>query len=446
MAASTSAFSSRLGFILAAAGSAVGLGNIWGFPTQAASNGGGAFLLVYLVLVFVLAYPMLVAELTIGYHRQSNPVAALRDLSDVPFWRRAGVVSALTGLTVLSLLLSFYAIIAGWLFAYMAGFLFELAGLDAVAKWLTEFSDSRNLSMMLGFMLLTIFVVRAGVKSGIERWSRLLMPVLVLLLIGMAAYILTLPGAMEGLEHYLIPDISRVLDANLLLSATGQAFFSFSIGVCVMMTYGSYLPRQTNLPKAAASVALIDTGIAFLAGLLILPAMFVAEHQGVTIYADDGSLLSSDTLIFNVLPSMFDTMGNIGLLAGSVFFALLVIAALTSTISMLEAPVNAISQELEQPRHKMVWVIGGAVCLISTLIVFNFGTLFGFVVTLTTVYMQPLLALVFALLLSWVLHRNALLKTLKEGNPQLENSWFWKIWPWYVKFICPVLILLVFIQ
>jgi len=443
MALKSPAFSSRIGFILAAAGSAVGVGNIWGFPTQAAQNGGGAFLLVYLLMVALLAYPMLVAELTIGRMRQRNPVEALRSLSEKPFWRGFGAFTGIVGLIVLSLILSFYAIVSCWLLAFMFAPLAELLGFHSAATWLTDFGVERNLIMMVLFLVLTIHVVRSGVTDGIERWSRRLMPLLFVLLIAMALYILTLPGAMNGLKMYLTPDFEQVTNPNLVIRAMGQAFFSLSLGVCCMMTYGAYLSKDEHLPKTAGWVAGLDTSVAFLAGLLILPAMFAAQELGVVIYDQAGQLLSSDTLVFNVLPAMFDSMGHAGLWVGLAFFALMVIAAITSSISMLEAPVNALVEETGQSRAQMVWVVGATIGLISAIIIYNFSSLFGAVVTFTTVYMQPLLALVFGLLLTWILRQHFLLKALQEGAPEIDKSWFWKVWPWYVKFICPVLILLV---
>ncbi|WP_404399233.1 sodium-dependent transporter [Idiomarina seosinensis] len=440
------AFASRLGFILAAAGSAVGVGNIWGFPTQAASNGGGAFLLVYLIMIALLAYPMLVAEVTIGHIRRQNPIEALRHLSSRPFWRRFGFLSGLTGLLVLTLILSFYAIVSGWLVAYMLAPLLQLVGQDSLADWLLQFSHTRNLLTMLAFMLLTIYVVRSGVNSGIERWSRRLMPLLFILLIGMAGYILTLDGALQGLTMYLIPDFSAISDPQLIIRAMGQAFFSLSLGVCVMMTYGAYLSEKENIPKTAAWVAGIDTSVAFLAGLLILPAMFVAQNNGVAIYAEDGSLLSADTLVFSVLPTLFDTLGAAGPFVAIGFFLLMVIAAITSSISMLEAPVNALREEAGCERGKGVWIIAAVVTALSTLIIFYFDTLFTLVITLSTVYMQPIMALIFALMLTWVLRQHRLLKALQQGAPDIHKSLFWKIWPWYVKFVCPLLIILVIWQ
>jgi len=446
MATQKPAFASRLGFILAAAGSAVGVGNIWGFPTQAASNGGGAFLLVYLVMILLLAYPMLVAEITIGRLKRTNPIDALRSMSEHKLGRMFGAIAGIVGLLVLALILSFYAIVSGWLLSYMLAPLMTLIGLNATATWLTEFSVERNLIAMLVFMLLTVYVVRGGVNQGIERWSRRLMPMLFVLLIGMAFYILAQPGASEGLIMYLRPDFSEVFKPELIISAMGQAFFSLSLGVCVMMTYGAYLSNQENIPKTAGWVTLIDTSVAFLAGLLILPAMFVAQNNGVEIYAADGTLKSADTLVFTVLPAMFDSLGVAGLFVAFAFFLLMLIAAITSSISMLEAPVNALREELNLERHSGTWAIATIVTLISGVIVVNFESLFGAVITFSTVYMQPIMALVFGVMLTWILRQHILLKALQQGAEDIERSLFWKIWPWYVKFICPILIALVIWQ
>ncbi|MET4695950.1 sodium-dependent transporter [Endozoicomonas lisbonensis] len=441
-----SVFSSRLGFVMAAAGSAVGVGNIWGFPTQVADHGGAAFILVYLLMVVVLAYPMLVAEMTIGRMAQKNPVAAMGSLSDKPFWKKTGAIVGVAGIITLSLIISFYAIISGWLLAFMLEPLAKLTGMTGLASWLTSFSTSLNLIAMVAFMALTIHVVRAGVSNGIERWSKKLMPMMFILLIGLVAYIMTLEGAEQGLTMYLKPDFSHILEPSLLVNAMGQAFFSLSLGVCAIMVYGSYLSEKESLPKTAAMVTALDTSVALLAGLLVIPAMTVAQANGVTIYAADGTLLESDTLVFTVLPALFNSMGAAGSIVAMAFFTLMSIAALTSAISMLEAPVNTVCEQLKSCRSRMSIVIGGAVSVVSAIIILNFEALFGLVVTLTTVYGQPLLALLFGLMLTWVLRRDRLLNELKKGSPDMEQSLFWKIWPWYVKFICPVLMLFVLLK
>jgi NSS family neurotransmitter:Na+ symporter len=434
-------FSSKFGFIMAAAGSAVGLGNIWGFPTQTASNGGAAFLFVYLAMVCVLAYPMLVAELTIGRYGQSNPIQSLKKVW--PKGKLGAVLLGTTAMTVASLILSFYAIVAGWLVGEFAGSGFEIIGMEGAAEWVTSFGDTRNLLLMVIFMAMTAHVVKNGVHDGIEAWSSRLMPILFILFGVLILYIFTQDGAMEGLEMYLIPDFSMITP-KLLVSAMGQSFFSLSLGCATIMVYGSYLSKNVNLPKTAMQVAMVDTAVAIGAGLLILPAMFVAKHNGVEIFSETGELLSSDTLVFTVLPSMFHTMGTMGTVVSLVFFLLMMIAALTSSISMLEVPVACAIEELNQKRTTAVLWIAGVITAISAVIVFNFGALFGLVIKITTVYGQPLLGLCWALMVGWLWSRDKVLQEIKQGYPELEKGLFWKIWPWYVRVVCPVLMLMVF--
>ncbi|MGR2766484.1 sodium-dependent transporter [Photobacterium ganghwense] len=440
MAGNREHFGSRMGFILAAAGAAVGLGNIWGFPTQAASNGGGAFLLVYLLMILVVAFPMLIVEMAIGRHGQANPIDSMRSLSANPLAKKAGAVVGSIGLMVPCLVLAFYSIVAGWLITFLLAAITDIIGLQAATEWLKGFSVSRNLFGAAIFYLLTILIVQSGVKQGIEKWSTRLMPALFVLFGLMFLYIMTQDGAMEGLKHYLVPDFSKVLEPKLLLAAMGQGFFSLTIGGCSMLIYGSYLSKQENLPKMAMSVTLVDTAVAFIAGLVVLPAMFVAMQKGVAIYAEDGSLLSSDTLVFTVLPMLFDSLGFVGQLLAVVFFVLMTIAALTSSISMLECPVALVSERFNTARKPTSWVLGGVIALFSAVIIFNFGALFGLVATVATQYFQPVAALLFTLFGGWVWSRHSKLKELSEGCPDLERSLFWKIWPLYLKVVCPILV------
>ncbi|WP_087019767.1 sodium-dependent transporter [Thaumasiovibrio subtropicus] len=437
-------FSSKIGFILAAAGSAVGLGNIWGFPTQAASNGGGAFLLIYLFMVFLLGYPLLVAELAIGRYSQANPIKSSGAIMPKGL-AGSGRALAVVGLITASCILSFYAILAGWLLGFFISPLLEIVGFTEAATWLETFSTGRNLLLMGLFMAATIYIVKSGVAEGIERWSTRLMPVLVVLFLVLIAYIMTQSGAMAGLKMFLVPDFSQV-DSGMIHSAMGQAFFSLSLGACTMMVYGSYLRKDADLPKTAGQVALIDTGIAFIAGLLIMPAMFVAQNNGVKIFDEAGNLESSGDLVFEVLPAMFETMGGAGLLVSIIFFALMVIAALTSSISLLEVPVSTASEELNLPRSTSSWLIGGVISVLSVAIIFNFGWLFDAVIVASTEYAQPILGVVFALLVGWVWKRDGLLSELRQGAPEMETSLFWKIWPWYVRVVCPAMLLFVFLS
>ena len=444
MSASRGEFSSRFGFIMAAAGSAVGLGNIWGFPTQTASNGGAAFLVAYLVLAFCLAYPALMAELVIGRHGQANAVTSLRKVTNQAWQKKFAFMVGFGGIICAGLILSFYAIVAGWMLSATLEPVAQLAGQEQAGTWLSEQSLSRNLLFTATFIILTVAIISKGVENGIEKWSKRLMPALLGILFMLIIYVMTQDGAMEGLKAYLVPDFSSILNPELLVNALGQAFFSLSLGTSVMIIYGSYISKKENLVSLGAYVTLIDVFIAFVAGLLIIPAMYVAQAQGVQIFSAEGALLSEDTLVFQVLPALFTSMGDVGIFVGFAFFALMSIAALTSSISMLEAPVSYAVERFALKRVQATWIIGGIIALISFTIVFNLGTLFGFVITLTTKIGQPILGLMCCIFVGWIWHRASLLKEIQQGCPEAANSFFWKVWPWYIKFICPLAISLVF--
>lgn len=435
-------FTSSFGFIMAAAGSAIGLGNIWGFPTQTAQNGGAAFVVFYLIMAFVVGYPVLLAEFTIGRHAQSNPVGAYKS---IPGGKRFVPVGFL-GLITVGLILSFYSIIAGTMIAYFIDPILRFVGANQVATWVTSQGVGSNMLFASVFFFLTILIVAAGVKNGIEKWSSRLMPTLLFILILLVIYVLTLDGAMEGLKKYLLPDFNKVLNPKLFISALGQAFFSLSLGVGSMLVLASYTSKKENIVRLGRLVTLCDVGIAFLAGLLIIPAMYAAAASGTQIFDEAGELISGPNLIFQVLPALFNTMGPIGLILSIVFFFLMVIAALTSTISMLEVPVAYAVDNRNIDRRKASIAIGLFFWAVSMIIALNFDLLFNFVVVLTTQYIQPLLGLFICIFVGWVMNRNSLLQELKQGNPEIENSLFMKVWPFFVRIISPILILLIFAQ
>lgn len=439
-------FSSRLGFIMAAAGAAVGLGNIWGFPTQVAENGGAAFVIVYLILTMILAYPVLMAEINIGRYAQSNMIDAMQSISESQSAKKLGKASGWWGLGVVCFILSFYSIIAGWMIAHFFQSLSLIVGWTALADWLVTFSIERNIVFSIAFSLLTILIISRGVTDGIEKWSSRLMPVLFILIVSMIAYVATLEGAAEGWRVYAVPDFSKILQPSLLVSAMGQAFFSLSLGVGTMLIYGSYISKKENLVSLGFSVALVDSGIAILAGMLIIPAMYVALHNGVTIFDESGVLIDGDQLIFTVIPALFNTMGEAGNYVSAAFFLLMSIAALTSSISMLEVPVAYSLERRPGSRKIRTLAIGLGILLLSIIVIFNFEALFGFIVKITTVYSQPLISLIMCVYVGWVWHRNKLLEELKQGNELIESSWFWRVWPYYVKFVCPIIIALMFLQ
>ncbi|RZO80351.1 MAG: sodium-dependent transporter, partial [Halieaceae bacterium] len=318
--------------------------------------------------------------------------------------------------------------------------------LTASSEWLVTFTVPRNLSLMLIFMALTMTVVLGGVEDGIERWSRRLMPLLIATLIALALYVLTLEGALKGLSIYLLPDFGKVLSGDLLIDALGSAFFSLSLGVGTMLIYGSYLSDAENVPRVGAQVALLDVGIAVLAGFLILPAMYVADARGVAIFNEAGGLLSEDTLIFTVLPALFETIDTVGIFLATAFFILMSIAALTSSISMLEVPVAYLIERHHLSRGRATLLAGGIIAGFSALVVLNFGTLFGAVITISTRYGQPLLGILICIFAGWLWQRDALLRELRKNDVDAENRLFWRIWPMYVKWLCPVIIGIILIQ
>ena len=438
-------FSSRLGFVMAAAGSAVGLGNIWGFPAQVASNGGAAFVAIYVLLAFILAYPVLMVELAIGRHSRSNMVEALEGMSSTTTSKAIGKGVGYWGLITAGMILAFYAIVGGWMIAFCLQTVATMLGFTEVGTWLVTFGTPRNLIFCGLFSGLTAAIVYGGVSNGIEKWSSRLMPMLLILLVLLIVYVASQAGAAEGFKAYLQPDFSQ-LSPQLIISAMGQAFFSLSLGVGTMLIYGSYVSSQENLPKLGATVAAVDIGIAIMAGMLIIPAMYVAQHNGVTIYDDSGALIASDQLVFTVMPALFETIGSTGVLIGFAFFALMAIASLTSSISMLEVPVSYVVEKHNFSRLRAVIIIGGIIFAASCAIIFNFGTLFGFFIQASTEFSEPLIGAMLCVYAGWVWARDQKLAALTDGYANVEQSWFWRVWPWYVKFVCPVVIVIVFAQ
>ena len=348
-------FSSRMGFILAAAGSAIGLGNIWRFPYTAGQGGGAAFVAAYLGFVLVIGVPVLLAELSLGRKSGSNAVGAFKAILPGSWWPYVGGLGVLTGFGILS----FYSVVAGWTLSYAwdavmgafaDGMTMEQSGAHFAA--LTKGTVSPIVFAGL-FLVLTALVVRGGVSGGIERASKILMPVFFVVLLILVVRSLTLPGASKGIEFLFSPDFSK-LTPLVLMNALGQALFSLSLGMGAMITYGGYLQKDENLPLVAVCVALFDTLIALLAGLIIFPALFSAGAE-----PDQGA-----GLVFVVLPTIFDQLPA-GQLFSVAFYGLLGIAALTSTISLLEVVVAYFVGERGWSREKSVWIVTGAIFLLA---------------------------------------------------------------------------------
>jgi len=330
-------WSSRTGFILAAAGSAIGLGNIWRFPYVAGENGGAAFVLMYIVFVAVIGLPYMFAEFALGRATTKNPVGAIQAVHPGSAWRLVGLLGVLTGVGILS----FYGVIAGWTF----GYIFK----SAVGKTGDFGGFIANPGMVLflfaAFMAMTTGIVYGGVRGGIEKWSKILMPVLLALLVALIIYANTLEGASKGLSFYLHPDFSKVT-GRTALAALGQAFFSLSLGMGCMVTYGSYAAKDENMAVSGFAIGLFDTLIAFFAGLIIFPALFAMGQDPQ----------AGPTLVFVVLPELFARMPG-GVVVGVLFFILLSVAALTSTISLLEVATAYVVDEHRRPRKHVVWAM-----------------------------------------------------------------------------------------
>lgn len=446
MATSTSdqrgTWNSKLGFILAAAGSAVGLGNIWRFPTETAENGGAAFLIIYLICTFVIGFPVMMAELSIGRSTQKNPVGAFKALSNNKFFPFVGMWGILCGVMILS----FYTVVAGWTLSYVFVQIFNFIGLETYATILSDPENGWvNALFAAIFMITTILIIRGGVSDGIERATKLMMPLLVLILLLMTGFTLTLDGAAEGVRVYLTPDFSKV-DGSLVLSALGQAFFSLSLGMGALITYGSYLSRKENVAAAAAAVTFSDVSIAFLAGFLILPAMFVAQAQGEQIFTDGGALLAGPALIFQVLPSVFDQIGGLfGLLLSVTFFLLLSIAALTSTISLLEVPVSYTIDELGWKRKSAALRVGLFILIVSLIISFNISLIDHIDFIFSTMGL-PIGGLLISVFVGYVWKTSNAVKEIELGHESFTSTLVGKLWPFFIKVVCPVLIFIVILQ
>ena len=347
-------FSNRLGFILAAAGSAVGLGNIWKFPFEVANGGGAAFVLVYLIFAFVLCFPVMVTEVAIGRKTVRNPIGAFEKLG-FKKWKFIGFLGILCGI----LILSFYNVVAGWAFGYFIEMLLGNFGIgDNFEGFVKDIAKVGGYA--IAFMLMTAFIVSKGVSGGIERLAKILMPTLIIMILLLVAYSLTLPNAIEGLKYYLIPDFSKLTDVNTLGGALRQAFFSLSLGMGALITYGSYLGKKENIIASSAYITLMDVGIAFIAGLMMFPLV------ACSLEGDMSNVTGGAGLIFQTLPGIFEMLGpNLGVAVGSFFFLLLSFAALTSTVSLLEVPVSYVVDEYKMPRNKGVIIMSAIIFIVG---------------------------------------------------------------------------------
>lgn len=409
-------FGSKLGIIMATAGSALGLGNIYRFPCEAGANGGGAFLIVYLAIALVIGTPLMISEFVIGRRSHSNPIGAFRLLSGK---RNVWPVVGYLGVLCAFLILAFYTTVAGWTLGYLGKSVanhFAGQDLGQIQAQFTAFTNHPWLPLLcqMLFLAMTAFVVARGVKNGIERWSKILMPMLLVIMVVLCVKSLTLSGAGDGLRFLFRPDFSKI-DGHVLISALGQSFFSLSIGMGALITYGSYIGSKDNMTSSAVSVVLADTLVAVLAGVIIFPAAFTFGIQ-----PEAGA-----SLAFTTLPMIFQQMTG-GYIFCLLFFLLLVIATLTSTISLLEVIVAALSEELQVSRTKaaIVGTLGTAVIGLLATLSFRDGssllvggkTVFDLLDHLTASYFMPIGGLLIVLFVGWKMKRADVMDELTNGG------------------------------
>jgi neurotransmitter:Na+ symporter, NSS family len=439
---------SRVGFILAAAGSAIGLGNIWKFPYIAGEHGGAAFIFIYLICIGIIGLPVLVAEVLIGRTGKKNPVGSFKKLSNSKIWSSVGAMGVVAGF----LILSYYIVIAGWSVGYIVeaakGTFYEFNQSNTSSAYFESLTQNTvwSIGFMILFLLLTMSFVYFGIQKGIERGSKIMMPVLLILLIISAIKGISLPGSEKGISFLLEPNWELV-NAQSILVALGHAFFTLSLGMGAMMTYGSYLNKESNIFGSSLQIVLLDTLIALIAGLAIFTAVFATQQ--------DPS--AGPGLIFHTLPVVFTKMPG-GYIFSILFFLLLSIAALTSAISLLEVVVSYFVDEKGWTRHSAVIVFGGVTFVIGIPSALSFNILSDFHIFglnffdladfLTSNLMLPLGGMLISIFVAWVWGFDKSLKELKLGAETLFDNYpivitFWKI---FVKYFAPILIFLVLLN
>lgn len=448
--AARGAFSNKLGFILAAAGSAVGLGNIWKFPFEVEAGGGAAFVVLYLIFCFLLCYPVMITEVAIGRKTNKNAVGAFSALG-YKNWRYVGLLGIVAGVIILS----FYNVVAGWAFGY---FLEMVQGnFDIGTNFGGFVSDIGKVGLYaVIFMLATAFIVSKGVSGGIERAAKILMPTLIIMILSLVVYSFTLPNAMTGVKYYLVPDFSE-LNLRTIGGALRQAFFSLSLGMGALITYGSYLSKKENIISSAAYITLFDVGIAFIAGLMMFP--LVAYNTG----GDMTNIQGGAGLIFVTLPQVFQSLGpTLGIVIGSFFFLLLSFAALTSTVSLLEVPVSYVVDEYKVGRNKGVIVMAVIIFIagLPSLVGNGYSAFFTSFVTYLgaespTDFMTFLGHLADVMLLlggalmvtfaAYVWKKENLHAELAEGYESYQDSILKKLISFAVSYLSPILLIILFV-
>jgi NSS family neurotransmitter:Na+ symporter len=431
----------KVGFILAAAGSAIGLGNVWKFPYITGENGGAVFVFVYLLCIIIIGLPIMLAELSIGRKTQRNPVGAFKLLKPNSLWLFVGSLGIMAGFVILS----YYSVVAGWMIAYaykaVTGLFQNFTAPESAGEHFSQFSADPMWSIVIHaiFMILCILIVSKGIKGGIERWSKILMPVLFFILLLLVVRGITLPGASKGLAFLFKPDLAN-LTPRAALIALGHAFFTLSLGMGAMITYGSYMSHSDNVPYNGVMVVFLDTLIALLAGVAIFTSVFAMKLDPT----------AGPGLVFHVLPAVFQKMPS-GTIFGTLFFLLMSIAALTSGISLLEVVSAYFIDERGWKRQKAVAIMGTIVFLIGVPSALSFGVMrnmtyffkmnfFDFVDFLSANYMLPIGGLMIAVFTGWVWGSKRAIEEMRKGNPNFLSAPYWSF---LIRFISPIAVFII---
>lgn len=437
-----SKFSSRLGYVLAVAGSAVGLGNIWRFPYLAAKYGGGIFLLVYLILTVTFGYVLIVSETALGRMTQKSPIGAFKSFGQGIWYKIGGWINAVIPIVIVP----YYSVIGGWVIKYLVEYVKGNAEILAQDNYFNNFiSDSFNVEFwFVIFALFAFLTILGGVKNGVERSCKVMMPLLVLLAIMVVIYSVTRPGAIEGVKYLLIPNFDN-FSMMTIVAAMGQMFYSLSIAMGILYTYGSYLEKDVDIEKSTKQVELFDTAIAILAGLMIIPAVFAFSTEAAA------SLQAGPSLMFITLPKVFASMGA-GTIAGILFFLLVFFAALTSAISLLETSVSSLSQQFRISRNKAIFIMAVVMLVFGTTSCLGYGvwdfiSIFGmafldFYDFLTNSIMMPIAALATCILIIKVVGFQKIIDEVKISSPFKRE----KMYVFFMKYLASFFLIIILLS
>ena len=438
-----STFSGKLGFVLSAAGASVGLGNIWRFPYLAAKYGGGIFLLVYIVLALTFGYAMIVAETALGRMTKKSPGGAFATFGRSGWLSFGGWINAIIPV----LIVPYYSVIGGWVIKYLAGYL-SGHGSDLAADGYFSAFISNGVSTELCFIVFTLFtvsIIYAGVRNGVERVSKFMMPILVVLSVLICIYSVTRPGAMEGVKYFLIPNPDN-FSWMTVVSAMGQMFYSLSIAMGILVTFGSYMKKDVSIEASTKNVEIFDTAIAIMAGLMIIPAVFAFSG------GDPETLQAGPALMFITIPKVFDSMG-FGSFVGVLFFLLVLCAALTSSIALTESAVSTFQDELGWGRKKSTLIVGGIMLALGSLSSLGYGPLASITILgmqfldffdfLTNSVMMPIAAIATCLLVSKVMGVKKIEDEMLLGDGTFRRK---KIFNFMIQYLCPIFAAIILIS